>query len=61
MTKFRDNGPWSLFTGSDKRIGVISEDFTHDVVLWISGDFSSGYDKMYYAKELVEVLNSQHK
>ena len=56
MSEFRDEGPWSLFTVGGE-VGVISEDFTHDVVLWVNGDFTDREDKIKYANELAVFLN----
>ena len=53
-----DKGPWVLFHNIDGRlIGIISHDFTHDVVLNVSGDFSDEMDKDNYCRALADKLN----
>lgn len=48
-----DKGPWFVTDTHN----VSSEDFTHDVILTISGDFESSWQKREYAEALCEVLN----
>jgi hypothetical protein len=55
-----DKGPWELYYSSPehpKLIGVISNDFERDVVLDVSGDFSSSAEKEAYCRWLLTVLN----
>ena len=61
LLKDLDAGPWSLiFDGSaSRRLGVISEDFKRDVVLWICGDFGSEEDHIEYARALANTLNAE--
>lgn len=52
-----DKGPWQLFYRQNGTLcGVISDDFTHDVVLRVDGDFAEG-DKERYCKLLAAKLN----
>lgn len=52
-----DKGPWQLFFRENGTLcGLISDDFTHDVVLQVSGDFAPG-DKERYCKLLAAKLN----
>lgn len=50
-----DNGKWSAKV--DKKIFVESDDFTHDVRLYIDGDFEDDLQKLAYAKEIAKRLN----
>lgn len=61
MNNFKeiDKGIWSLFPTTDGRLGVISSDFNHDVVLYINGDFETPTEKLKYAESLVEFLNKE--
>lgn len=52
-----DEGPWSVFSPPSARIGVISSDFRHDVVLYVTGDFADRGEKLLYAQDLAEALN----
>lgn len=59
-----DRGSWSVFSApsgaapdAPKRIGVISSDFTHDVVLYVNGDFADDESKLEYAQLIAERLN----
>lgn len=51
-----DKGPWSAW-GDD---GVLSEDFTHDAGLKLSGDFGTPADRAAYRDRLVADLNRSH-
>jgi len=56
--KFNDKGPWTV---SNKEGHTIeSDDFTHDVMITIGGDFESNKQRYAYAQGLAEVLN-KHK
>ena len=50
--KLFDSGPWSAV--GDR---VYSSDFTHDVVLRISGDFKNVGQRNQYARALADTLN----
>jgi hypothetical protein len=59
----QDRGPWNVWVNTenhpnDKLIGIQSEDFTHDVMLQVTGDFRDEKQKIEYAEELVRKLNS---
>lgn len=49
-----DKGPWTI---DDDARCLRSDDFTHDVVLKISGDFSDDGERRRYAEELCSKLN----
>ena len=49
-----DKGPWRVINKN----AIISDDFTHDVILRITGDFANSDEKLKYAKWLVNRLNS---
>lgn len=56
-----DKGPWSVFRESIKggrALGVISDDFTHDVVLKVCGDFEDIAQRENYCRLLADKLNS---
>jgi hypothetical protein len=48
-----DKGPWVVINAN-----AVSNDFTHDVVLRITGDFADYDEKLKYANWLVNRLNS---
>lgn len=52
---FDDKGPWSVpdMTG----LVIESDDFTHDVILRIHGDFESDEQRHAYAQGLADLLN----
>lgn len=59
-----EKGPWGLFRSkidptaiNQKTVGISSEDFTHDVILWLSGDFSDEDQKVAYVEEIAKRLN----
>jgi hypothetical protein len=51
-------GPWSV---CKKGTYLQSDDFFHDVILKIDGNFKSDEQKMEYANEMVRRLNSYFK
>lgn len=60
MGDVRETGPWEVFSAEDNsRVGLLSHDFTHDVVLWISGDFADFDERMAYAEEMAKRLNNE--
>ena len=57
-----DKGPWSIFTAQDGTlVGVISDDFEHDVVLRVDGDFEDAAQKTAYCEWLAAKLNEEQK
>jgi len=52
--ELHDKGPWN--TSRDGR-GIESDDFTHDVVLRVMGDFYNDEQRVAYSKNLAEKLN----
>jgi hypothetical protein len=50
-----DRGPWHA---SPDRPHVFSDDFTHDVVLRVTGDFADFEDRLAYCEWLASVLNA---
>jgi hypothetical protein len=57
-----DKGPWELFFGKPperKLLGVMSNDFHHDVVLRVDGDFENDEDKERYCNWLLTRLNQR--
>lgn len=58
QAQIKETGPWT--TGSDNgRCFVESGDFTHDVRLYIDGDFSDFGQKCAYAAAIAKRLNAQ--
>lgn len=53
-----DVGPWSAGTTNDGRAFLESSDFTHDVRLYVDGDFAWSGDKLNYAKGIAQQLNT---
>lgn len=51
-----DKGPWRVEATSDGAVGISSDDFGHDVMLTVSGDFSDGNLKRAYAQYLADIL-----
>jgi len=55
-----DKGQWSLhYDIRGEAVGVISDDFTHDVLLEVTGDFLSKDQKEVYCVLLKELLNGK--
>lgn len=54
-----DKGTWEVFKIDEIKLGVISSDFEHDVVLYINGDFSDYNSKLEYAESLAAYLNKE--
>ena len=52
-----DKGPWQAHRAKDGFWEVASADFTHDVVLSISGDFGLEEERKEYAMWLAKTLN----
>lgn len=56
-------GPWNIFiteSGSEQKIvGVLSDDFDHDVLLRVDGDFESQEQKREYCNALIEKLKQK--
>lgn len=55
-----DKGPWTLFYSKSPTdlVGVISDDFEHDVVLHVNGDFATPEDFKKYCEWLRDKLNT---
>lgn len=54
--RIEEQGPW-LATREDNNVFIESEDFTHDVRLYVDGDFESIDQRMAYAEEIARRLN----
>jgi len=54
-----DNGPWKLWFRAGYLVGVISEDFTRDVGLEVTGDFADYGQRLAYCEWLRDVLNGE--
>jgi hypothetical protein len=53
-----ETGIWKAISGDDGVVGIQSNDFTHDVMLTIDGDFRDIWQKIEYAEEIARRLNS---
>ncbi len=54
----KESGPWRTVIDEDKRdINIMSDDFHHDVMLTIDGDFKDLDQKREYAEEIARRLN----
>ena len=55
-----DNGFWTAgFNKFDNRAYVESSDFTHDVRLYVDGDFVDTEQKLEYAQFIADKLNGE--
>jgi len=50
-------GPWSAILDSKNEPAIISDDFSHDVWMRVSGDFGSAERKLEYCAEIARRLN----
>lgn len=55
-----DKGPWRAGQDDNSidRVFIESDDFTHDVRLYVDGDFGSVEDKIEYAEDIARRLNA---
>lgn len=58
LAERRDKGPWRAGVTDDKRVFVESADFTHDVRLYIDGDFANLDQKVRYATGIANQLST---
>ena len=54
-----EKGSWSVQEWKDDRVVVMSEDFTHDVALEISGDWGTKEEKIAHAQFIADKLNRE--
>lgn len=52
-----DRGPWKVVQLDDGRLALGSDDFRHDVWLYVNGDFADKQQRLRYAETLVAQLN----
>lgn len=58
IIKVQEAGPWKAGETADgSKAYVESDDFTHDVRLYVVGDFEDGRQRMAYAEEIAGRLN----
>ena len=58
-TTIQERGPWNAGRWEkDGRVFVQSSDFTHDVLLYVDGDFGDDQQKWEYASEIAKRLNA---
>ena len=53
-----DKGPWEVQNRPPNEIVLFSDDFKHDVMLSIKGDFYGEEDKLLYMQKLCDFLNN---
>jgi hypothetical protein len=58
-TGFRERGPWEAGETKEERSRAFiqSDDFSHDVRLYVDGDFADDEQRLAYAKEIARRLN----
>ncbi len=55
----RERGPWRVgVVKGDGRVFVESDDFAHDVRLYVDGDFRNQDERLAYAREIASRLNA---
>lgn len=54
-----DKGPWYIRKIGEGKIEIYSEDFTHDVVLALSGDFEDEDQRIEYASMIARKLSGK--
>lgn len=52
----RERGPWEAVSHEDW-VGISSDDFMHDVILEVTGDFGGKEERLAYAQEIARRLN----
>lgn len=56
--KIHETGNWSVgSTDKGKTVFIESNDFTHDVRLYVNGDFTGPDERLAYAEEIAQRLN----
>jgi hypothetical protein len=58
--RIQENGRWSIYE-HENEVYVCSDDFTHDVLLRIQGDFRNREEKLTYARGIVKRLNTTRR
>ena len=53
-----DKGPWAAGKDGPGKVFVESDDVTHDVRLYVNGDFANDRDRMRYARLIADRLNA---
>lgn len=55
-----ERGPWRAAFDKDapKTVFVESDDFTHDVRLYVDGDFADEWQRLQYAQQIARMLNA---
>jgi hypothetical protein len=62
LPKSQECGPWRARTYDDRRdVYVESNDFTHDALLIVRGDFKDHAEKLRYARMIARRLNKATK
>jgi hypothetical protein len=55
------NAMWTVGVSADERVYLQDDDFTHDVRLYVNGDFVNKEQEIKYASMLARKLNGTYK
>jgi hypothetical protein len=55
------NAMWTVGVSADERVYLQDDDFTHDVRLYVNGDFENKEQEIKYASMLARKLNGTYK
>lgn len=59
MMEIIEKGPWYAGVAeTNGKVFVYSDDFTHDVCLYVTGDFADALQHLAYAEEIAKRLNA---
>lgn len=53
-----DAGPWTARQDAQGQVSIESDDFNHDVVLRVTGDFANGADRLAYGRYIADILTA---
>jgi hypothetical protein len=52
---------WTVGVSTEQKVYLETDDFTHDVRLYVNGDFENKEQEIKYASELARKLNGTYK
>jgi len=55
------NAMWTVGVSADERVYLQDDDFTHDIRLYVNGDFENKEQEIKYASMLARKLNGTYK
>lgn len=53
-----EHGPWTAALDADSRLVLSSDDFHHDAMMRVSGDFGDAATRLAYGQFICRVLNA---